>query len=851
MKTSAQVVVIGGGVVGASVLYHLTRNGWTDVVLLERNELTAGSTWHSAGGMHTLNGDPNVAKLQQYTIELYREIEELSGRDCGIHITGGCLLADTPERLDWLRMAHARGRYLGMETELISLDEAKAKMPFMDTSYFVGAMWDAHEGHVDPTGVTNAYATVARNNGAEVYRKSWARSITPVTDAAAGVEGRWDVHVHDPTSGEAKGVIRCEHVVNAGGLWAREVGRMVGIELPLLAMEHMYLITEPIPELADFNAEVGEMSHAIDFAGEIYMRQEGAGLLLGTYEHNCVPWSPGSTPWDFGMRLLSPDLDRIADSLDTGFKHFPIFAEVGIKQVINGPFTFAPDGNPLLGPVRGLPGFWSACAVMAGLSQGGGVGLALANWMTEGDPGFDVWGMDIARYGDFATKSWTHTKVRENYSRRFRIQFPNEFLPEGRPLQTSPIHDRLCAANAVWGDGFGLESALWFQADGLDPVEEVTFGRSNAWDQVRAETLAVRSGVGLMETTGFSKFEFSGPGARVFLDQLSTNTVPRPGRMALAPLVNHHGKLIGDLTIACLPGAAGEPLGPASTITAGSTGNTDHSERFVVFGSGVAERYYERWFDQTMASSGQADATVSYRTLGYDLCGLSIAGPKAREVLASVTDDDVSNEAFRFMAFRSMNVGWAPVWCGRVSFTGDLGYELWMPSSYQRYVFDLLLAAGAEHGLRLFGLHALNSLRLDKSFGGWAREYRPIYDPYEAGLGPFVKLEKSFVGRDALAEALEAGPERRLLTWTVDTEPGRAGADVIGDEPIWYDGDVVGWVTSGGYSHFNDVSVALGYVPAEFEAATGRFEIEVVGDRREAQLVDGCLWDPEAARLRS
>ncbi len=850
MKSSAQVVVVGGGVVGASVLYHLTKNGWTDVVLLERDELTAGSTWHSAGGMHTLNGDPNVAKLQQYTIELYREIEELSGRDCGIHITGGCLLADTPERLDWLKMAHARGRYLGMETELISLDEAKAKMPFMDTSYFVGAMWDAHEGHVDPTGVTNAYAIVARDNGAEVYRKAWARAITPVTDAQAGVGGRWDVHVHDPATGESKGVIRCEHVVNAGGLWAREVGRMVGIELPLLAMEHMYMITEPIPELAEFNATVGEMSHAIDFAGEIYMRQEGEGLLLGTYERNCVPWSPGDTPWDFGMRLLTPDLQRIAESLDTGFKHFPIFAEVGIKQVINGPFTFAPDGNPLLGPVRGLPGFWSACAVMAGLSQGGGVGLALANWMTEGDPGFDVWGMDIARFGDFATKSYTNTKVRENYSRRFRIQFPNEFLPEGRGLQTSPIHDKLVAANAVWGDGFGLESALWFQAEGEEPVEDVTFGRSNAWDQVRAETLAVRNGVGLMETTGFSKFEFMGPGARAILDHLSTNTVPGPGRMALAPMVNHEGRLIGDLTIACLPAASGEPLGPASTVTAGATGNSAREERFVVFGSGIAERYYERWFDQALARYLPPDGSASYRTLGYDLCGLSIAGPASRKVLAAVTDDDVSADAFRFMAFRSMNVGWAPVWCGRVSFTGDLGYELWMPSSYQRYVYDLLTAAGAEHGIRLFGLHALNSLRLDKSFGGWAREYRPIYDPFEAGLGRFVKLEKPFLGSDAVSAAAEVGPERRLLTWTVDTEPGLAGADVIGDEPVWYDGEVVGWVTSGGYSHFSETSVALGYVPAELEGATGRFEIEVVGDRREARLVEGCLWDPEATRMR-
>ncbi len=853
LPSSAQVVVIGGGVVGASVLYHLTRNGWTDVVLLERDELTAGSTWHSAGGMHTLNGDPNVAKLQQYTIELYREIEALSGRDCGIHITGGVLLADTPERMDWLRMAHARGRYLGMDTELISVAEAKELMPFLEERYFVGAMRDAHEGHVDPTGVTNAYAQVARDNGATIFRRAWAKAITPVP---APADGRWDVHVHDPTSGDERGIIRCEHVVNAGGLWAREVGRMVGLELPLLAMEHMYLLTEPIPALADYNATNGELAHAIDFGGEIYMRQEGEGLLLGTYERHGKPWSTSETPWDFGMRLLTPDLERIAESLDVGFKHFPVFSEVGIKQVINGPFTFAPDGNPLLGPVRGLPGYWSACAVMAGLSQGGGVGLALANWITEGDPGFDVWAMDIARYGDFATPSFTNTKVRENYSRRFRITFPNEFLPEGRRLQTSPIHDRLVEASAVWGNAFGLETALWFQAEGEEPTEEVTFGRSNAWDRVRGETLAVRNGVGMMETTGFSKFEFSGPGARAFLERLSTNSVPRPGRMALAPMVNDGGKLTGDLSIACLPPAYGEARGPASTITGGATGNVDHAERFVVFGSGIAERYYQRWFDRHLPDDG----SVWYRTLSYETCGLSIAGPRSRDVLAAVTDHDVSSENFRFMDFRSISVGWAPVWCGRVTFTGDLGYEFWMPASYQRYVFDRLMEAGVEFDLRLFGLHALNSTRLEKGFGSWAREYRPIYDPFEAGFDRFVKLDPEakpdFIGRDALVEAKARGPERRLLTWTVDTEPGRAGADVIGDEPIWYDDAVVGWVTSGGYAHYSDVSVAMGYVPAGLapdvagHTPAGRFEIEILGVRRPAHLVDGCLWDPEASRMR-
>ena len=849
MKSQTQVVVIGGGVVGASVLYHLTKAGWTDVVLVERTELTAGSTWHAAGGMHTINGDPNVAKLQRYTTELYAEIERVSGQGCGIHQPGGVLLADTPERLDWLRMAHARGRYLGMDTEMISVAEAAELVPLLDPGHFVGAMFEAHEGHVDPAGVTHAFAKASRMAGAEVYRGTWARAVERRGD------GCWRVRLYDTVSGDDRGEIVCEHVVNCGGLWAREVGRMVGLELPVLAMEHTYIVTEPLDAVMEHNQRTGsEMMNVIDFGGEIYMRQEGDGMLLGTYEQACLPWSPRQTPWDFSMRLLPEDLDRISDALEVAFAHFPVLGTAGIQRVVNGPFTFAPDGNPLIGPIRGLPGYWTACAVMAGLSQGGGVGLAMANWITGGDPGFDVWAMDVARFGDYATVAYTDAKVRENYSRRFRITFPNEFLPQGRGVQTSPIHDRLAAANAVWGDAFGLESALWFQEQGLEPVEEVTFGRSNAWERVRAETLAVRAGVGMMETTGFAKFLFEGPGARAWLDRLLAGRVPIPGRMALTPMTNPAGNLVGDLTVACLPAAPGRAEGPAGTVVGGTTGNVRDGERFAVFGSGIAERYYERWFDAHLPS----DSSVSYQTLGAEMCGLAIVGPASRALLADVTDADVSAHGMRFMAFVEMDIGLAPVWCGRISFTGDLGYELWMPARYQRYVFDLLREAGTAHGLELFGLHALNSLRLEKGFGSWVREFRPDYDPFEAGLGRFVRMEKDFVGRDALAAKHgEGGPPGevaatglRLCTWTVETEPGRAGFDVIGDEPVWHDGEVVGWVTSGGYAHHSEASVAMGYVPADLADSPGQFEIEIVGTRRAATPVTGCLWDPEGTRMR-
>ena len=354
MKSHVQVAVIGGGVVGASVLYHLTKAGWKDVVLIERSELTSGSTWHAAGGMHTINGDPNVAKLQQYTINLYKEIEELSGQSCGVHLTGGLMLAGTKERLDWLKMVNARGRYLGMELDMVSVDEAAKLFPLMDKKHFVGALYDPIEGHVDPWGVTVAYAKSAQLQGAEVYRH------TRVTDLKPRPDGTWDVVTE-------KGNLHAQHVVNAGGLWAREVGRMVGLELPILAMEHQYIISEEIPEVA---ASATEMLHIVDFEGEIYMRQEAKGMLMGTYERQGKPWSERATPWDFGHELLPNDLDRIAPSLEIGFRHFPAIERAGIKKTINGPFTFAPDGNPLIGPIRGLRNFWVACGVMAGLQPG-------------------------------------------------------------------------------------------------------------------------------------------------------------------------------------------------------------------------------------------------------------------------------------------------------------------------------------------------------------------------------------------------------------------------------------------------------------------------------------------------
>jgi dimethylglycine dehydrogenase len=802
LKNQARVVVIGGGVVGASVLYHLTKAGWKDVLLIERGELTCGSTWHAAGGMHTINGDPNVAKLQQYTINLYKEIERVSGQSCGMHVTGGIMLAGTRERMDWLKMAQARGRYLGMELEIISVDEAARLFPLMNKEHFVGALLDPIEGHVDPYGVTQAYAKAAQLGGAEIVRH------TRVTDLKPCRDGTWDVITE-------QGNVHAEHVVNAGGLWAREVGRMAGLELPVLAMEHQYLITEDIPALKGQK----EQLHCIDFEGEIYTRQERGGMLLGTYERAGVPWSPRETPWDFTQSLLPNDLERIAPSLEVGFQHFPALGEVGIRKVVNGPFTFAPDGNPLVGPIRGLRNFWVACGVMAGFSQGGGVGLALSQWMVEGDPGADIWAMDVARYGDWTTLAYTNAKVRENYSRRFRIRFPNEELTAARPLRTTPIYGRLEAQHAVFGDYCGLEHALWFAPSPADAHEDVTFHRSNAHPYVTLECQAVREAAGLLEISNYGKFEVTGAGAEEWLSLIMANRVPRPGRIALTPMLNERGKLIGDFTMCRLA-----------------------ADRIFLICTYAAEVYYRRWFERYPPPAG-----VTVRPCAMEYVGLSVAGPSSRALLQELTREDLSSAAFPFLSFRRIDIGMIPAFVGRITFTGDLGFEIWVTTEYQRALYDLITAAGPAHGLRHFGGRALNAMRIEKSFGTWAREYRPIYGPFEAGLGRFVDLKKdAFVGRAAALEEQASGGKLRLVTFAVDT----TDADASGDEPIWHDGKVVGWVTSGAYGYSVQRSLALGYIPAALAGADEGFEIELIAERRRATRLSGAAFDPDGGRMR-
>ena len=801
MEESARVVVIGGGVVGCSVLYHLTKLGWSDVLLLERSELTSGSTWHAAGGFHTLNGDTNMCALQGYTIRLYRELEELTGLSCGLHHVGGVTLAADRDRMDMLVAERAKHKHMGLDTRIVSPAEIAELAPVTNVDGILGGLYDPLDGHLDPSGTTQAYAKAARMGGASIALHTMVTALNPRPD------GSWDV-VTD------RGTVHAEHVVNAAGLWAREVGRMAGVHLPLHPMEHQYIVTEEVPMIRDLGRE---HPHVMDPAGESYLRQEGRGLCIGFYEQPARPWAVGGTPWEFGHELLPDDFDKIEDSVAFAHERFPVLAEAGVKSVVHGPFTFAPDGNPLVGPVPGLRNYWSACGVMAGFSQGGGVGLMLAQWMVEGETERDTFAMDVARFGRWAGPGYTLPKVIENYRNRFSVVYPNEELPAARPLRTTPMYDVFDGMGAVWGQQFGLEVPNYFAEPGEDRYETPSFRRSNAHDAVAREVRAVREAVGINEVQNFGKFDVAGPRAREWLDRIMAGRIPAPGRLSLTPMLSPKGRLIGDFTVSCLS-----------------------EDRFRLTASYGSQDYHHRWFLERM-EDGVAVENVSDR-----LTGFQVAGPRSRELLAACTRSDVAS--VRFLDVREMVVGMVDCTVQRVSYTGDLGYEIYCDPMAQRALWTALWGAGEPLGLRPFGMRAMMSLRLDKFFGSWLAEYSPDYTAAETGLDRFISWRKNapFVGREAAEAERATGPARRLMPFEVDA----ADADVTAYEPILVGGEVVGFCTSGGFSHHAGKSIALGFLPTEIAAEGQRAEIEILGEMRPATVLGAPLFDPDGARMR-
>jgi dimethylglycine dehydrogenase len=587
---------------------------------------------------------------------------------------------------------------------------------------------------------------------------------------------------------------------------------MAGVYLPLHPMEHQYVVTDDIPEIYERGEE---HPHVMDPAGESYLRQEGRGLCIGFYEQPCRPWAVDGTPWDFGHELLPDDFDKIEDSIAFAYRRFPILERAGVKRVIHGPFTFAPDGNPLVGPIPGLRGYWSACGVMAGFSQGGGVGLMLAQWMIEGECERDTRALDVARFGDWITPGYTLPKVIENYQTRFSVAYPNEEKPAARPNRTTPMYDLFDGMGAVWGQQYGLEVANYFASGDEPRYETPSFRRSNAWEATAREVAVVRNGVGINELQNFGKYRVTGPRARAWLDRIMAGRIPQPGRIALNPMLSPAGRIIGDFTVTCLA-----------------------PDSFQLTASYGAQAYHMRWFLEHL------EAGVSVENVSDRITGFQIAGPRARDVLAACTRAAVD---LRFLDAREMVVGMTDCLVQRVSYTGDLGYEIYCDPMGQRQLWSTLWQAGKAHGMAPFGMRAMMSLRLDRFFGSWGREFSPDYTPAETGLDRFIAWSKGdFIGRAAVEAEREAPPTRRLAAFAVDA----LDADVQGFEPIWIDGAVAGFCTSGGYSHHAGTSVAMALIPRERAAPGLEAEIEILGDMRPARLLTEALLDPEGTRFK-
>lgn len=799
MKSQYRVVVIGGGVVGASVLYHLAKFGWSDVVMLERRRLASGSSWHAAGGIHALNADPNMASLQAYTIDLLSEIEKESGQNIGLHMTGGLTLAGTPERWEWLQANYRIFQSIGIDDcELLTPQEAQKRCPIMSTDGVLGAMWADREGYIDTTGTVQAYATAAKKRGAEYYEETKVEELIQTDDG-------WQV-VTD------KGTITCEHVVNAAGLWAKQVGRMAGIELPVSPLKHHYLITDSIPEVAaaDF-----EMPMTVDLEGFTYMRQDQKGVLVGIYEVDHEHWAMDGAPWNYGEELFQEQLDRIEDELTLGFERYPSIQNVGIKTWVNGAFTFSPDGNPLVGPVPGKRGYWSACAVMAGFLQGGGVGKTLAEWMIHGEPEADAWPMDVARYGDFAqNKRYIRETTGQFYSRRFVMTYPNEQLPAGRPLKMAPAHDAMTEAGCKWGVSWDLEVPLYFAPKGFE--ETPTLKRSNAHDIVAEECRAIREGVGLLDITGFSRFEVTGPNAQAWLDKVMASKLPAPSRAKLAPMLGENGRLKGDLTV--LNWGDGT---------------------WWIMGSYYLRAWHMRWFDDHMMEG------VSIRDLGEEYCGFAVVGPKSQAVVEKLAEQDISG--LKFMGCGDFDIGLVRSRVARMSVTGEKGYEINCRYGDHIKLRRMLLEAGAEDGIRECGFNAMLSTRLEKSFGIWSAEFTQAYTPGMTGMDRWIDWDKDFIGKEAaVAERDGNGPAQVQVTLEVDA----LDADASGYEPVWAGEDRVGFVTSGGYGHYTGKSLAMALVNRDKAEPGTELSVHVVGVERPARVIAAPPYDPQGKAMR-
>ncbi|HXG27102.1 MAG TPA: FAD-dependent oxidoreductase [Candidatus Binatia bacterium] len=821
MRTQARVAVIGGGAVGASLLYHLALRGWTDTVLLEKDELTNGSTWHAAGLCTQFNASLNVTSLLMRSVALFKRLETETGMAVDFREVGSLRLATTKDRLDQYLDAQGLARVAGLPFEIVGADEVKRRAPLVDTDGILAAAWTPTDGYVDPTAVTLAMAEGARRLGGEIARQ------TPVLELRQVPGGEWDVVT-------PAGTIRAEIVVNAAGIWGRDVGRLAGVDLPIVPIEHQYLVTDAIPELGQEHAE---MPVVRDVEASFYVREEGGGLLVGPYEREPKPWSERGIPGTWGRQLLPSDFDQVSEILDLARRRIPALETAGMKQLLNGPTSYTPDGNALMGWVPGRRNLFVLSGFSYGIVQSGGAGYNAAAWIVEGGPDDNLWELDVQRFGPHAA-ALEHLvpRARETYEREYAIPFPFLELPAGRPLKTDPLYDRLAARGAVFGARNGWERPLYFapgapgapsrdRADDAATAADAPSYRTPGWlPYQREESLAVRERAGLLDMTSFAKFEVSGPGAAAFLDRLCANRLPAVGRIALTQVLNRAGGIDCDLTLTRLA-----------------------EDRFYVVTAAATETHDLDRFVRNAPEDGSV--RIDNVTCAWGV--LMLAGPRARDILAPLTDADLSSAAFPFMAAREILVGPVPVRALRATYTGELGWELHHPMEYSRTLYDLLTAAGEEAGLADIGYRALESLRLEKGYRLWGADIGPLDTPLEAGLERFVVFDKGdFLGRDALLRQQGAGVRRRLACLTIDLRPDD---DLFprGGEPVFDGADLVGYLRAAHPGHTVGRTIGLAYLPPDRAVASAALEVEVLGQRRPATVAEAPLYDPEGARMRS
>ena len=805
IKSHTKFAIIGGGILGVSLLYHLTKEGWKDLVLIEKGELTSGSTWHAAGQCPHMVGSYNLAKVHLHSTNLYKNLEKETGQATGWHGCGSLRLAYKQEDLDWFFYVKGILDNVGAPAEIISTNEIPKIHPFIKLDGIIGGFHTPEDGHTDPTSTTNAMAKGARNGGAKIYR------INRVIDIKARPSGEWEIITEN-------GNIVCEHVVNAAGSFCPEVSQMVGIKnIPSINMIHHYLVTDEHPEIKKLTKELPVVRDPIS---SCYLRQEGKGLLIGIYEKNSKCWALDGMDWKFDMELLEPELDRLEEHLNKGMDRIPEFRDVGIKKIICGPITHTPDDNFFAGPAPGLKNFWMLCAASIGIAQGGGAGKYLAQWITYGDADINMLEFEPRRYLSWVNKNYAIEKCKDQYRRMYVTALPNESIEVGRPIKKTPIYKKLKDLGAIYLDSYGWEKPCWFAKPGMR--EEYSFKRSNAFTYVQKECENVQNNVGLLDLSTFAKYEISGKDSESFLDRLCANRIPKKdGSIVLTHMLNEKGRIQTELTITRFP-----------------------NNVFYVLSSTASEIRDFDWFNRYLKKG----ENVSIKNVTLDYGVLVLVGPNSRKVLSQLTSQNLHNNDFPWLKGKEILINKIPVRALRVNYVGELGWELHHPMDQMESLYDSICEVGKKENIINFGTYAVNSLRMEKAYRGWGSELTGEISLVEAGMSRFFNLKKknNFIGAKALQEKAQSGVDIKIVYLEVDAD----NADARGNEPVYHNNKVVGVVTSGGYGFRTKKSLAFAYVKSDL-STEGNLEIEIQGQRRKTKILDKVVYDPDNQKLRA